>query len=279
MFVDVKWLMEQILVGNQKVKPIDCRFDMAEKDFGKASYQFEHIPNAIYFDLEKYRSSEVKEHGGRHPLPDMKDFQKKLEDRGICKDDILVPYDGGQVAYASRFAWMMKYVGHENVYILNGGFITWKMSRFPTSREIPTPSPSKYEIHLQPSMLASYEEVQAIANGANTETVLIDSRDLIRYLGIEETIDKKAGHIPTAVNLPYHEGLRHGSYLPKEQQEKRFAKWKKEQPIIVYCGSGVTATPNYFALKSAGYENVKLYVGSFSDWISYEENPIRTIEE
>lgn len=278
MFVDAKWLMEQMLMGSKQIKVIDCRFDLSDKSFGESSYAFEHILGAIYFDLERDLSAKVQEHGGRHPLPAIEDFQKTLEDKGIGKDDILIAYDGGQMAFASRFAWMMKYVGHEHVYILNGGFITWKMHRFPTTREQPVIAPSQYPVQVNADILATYEEVKAVVEGSDSETALIDSRDLIRYLGVEETVDKKAGHIPKAVNCPFKEGLMNGCFLSSEQQARRFSSWEKDQPIIVYCGSGVTATPNYFALKAAGFEKVKVYIGSFSDWISYEDNPICTIE-
>lgn len=105
--------------------------------------------------------------------------------------------------------------------------------------------------------------------------MLIDSREQKRYLGIEEPIDRIAGHIPTAINKPWMEGLENGFFKSKTEQENRFADIAKNKPIIVYCGSGVTATPNYIALKKAGYSNVRLYAGSYSDWVSYEENPVK----
>ena len=123
-------------------------------------------------------------------------------------------------------------------------------------------------------LIAATEEVKAFVKNQQDEIILIDSREEKRYLGLEEPIDKKAGHIPGAINKPWMEGLRSGQYIPAAEQKQRFSDVDPDKEIIVYCGSGVTATPNFLALKEAGFEKVKLYVGSFSDWISYDENKI-----
>ena len=125
-------------------------------------------------------------------------------------------------------------------------------------------------------MLASYEEVKEVVQQKKKSPILIDSRDERRYAGEVEPLDRIAGHIPGAVNKFWMEGLEQGSFKNSEEQKKRFSDLDQEDSIIVYCGSGVTATPNYIALKMAGYQNVKLYAGSYSDWVSYEENPVGT---
>jgi len=117
--------------------------------------------------------------------------------------------------------------------------------------------------------------VQEVVSGKHPNIVLIDSRENKRYLGIEEPIDKKKGHIPSAINKPWMEGLHEGYYHSIEDQKERFSDIDSEKELIVYCGSGVTAVPNFLALKEAGFEHVKLYLGSFSDWISYEDNQIK----
>lgn len=276
MLVESTWLVEQILTGNKLIRLIDCRFDLSDATAGKNLYMEGHIPGACFFDLEKDLSSPAQQHGGRHPLPDLAIFKEKLEQYGIKNDDILVAYDGGQYAFAARFAWMMKYVGHEKVYILNGGFPNWAGHSFPITKDIPQNQKSVYQITIDTEILATYEEVKEISSGENSDVILIDCRERKRYLGLEEQIDKKAGHIPRAENCPFMEGIENGFFLRKEKQAERFSKWKKDQPIIIYCGSGITAMPNYFALKEAGYNHVKVYIGSFSDWISYEENEIAT---
>lgn len=270
--VDSKWLRDHLVDKNVRI--IDCTYKLGEPEAGRAQYEQGHIPGAVYFDLEKNLSGAVETHGGRHPLPKQDQLKKMLEESGICNDSILIAYDSKEGAYASRFWWLLKYLGHEKVYILNGGFEAWKKAGYPIEHEIPNYDKTVFAISVNKDILASYEEVKDIVLNRDRDSVLIDSREQKRYLGIEEPIDRIAGHIPSAINKPWMEGLENGFFKPKTEQENRFADIAKDQPIIVYCGSGVTATPNYIALKEAGYSNVRLYAGSYSDWVSYEENPV-----
>ena len=119
-----------------------------------------------------------------------------------------------------------------------------------------------------------HEEVKEIVSKRMKSPVLIDSRAEARYLGKTEPIDRIPGHIPGAVNKFWEDGLHQGSFKNSDEQKRRFSEFNPEEPLIVYCGSGVSATPNFIALKMAGYQHIKLYVGSYSDWISYEDNPV-----
>ncbi|MGG3469581.1 sulfurtransferase [Neobacillus pocheonensis] len=270
--VDKEWLLKNVNESNVRI--IDCRFSLADVNKGKMEYVSGHLPGAVYFDLEKDLSSPVQEHGGRHPLPDVYEFVKKLETAGITEDKIIVAYDNGEGAYAARFWWLLRYLGHEKVYVLDGGYKQWVDANYPTTTDVPSFEEEQFHIHLKPEIAADIHEVKEIAAGKFANGVLIDSREEKRFLGIEEPIDKKAGHIPGAINKPWMEGLNSGTYKSMEDQQKRFSDIDTNKQIIVYCGSGVTATPNFLALKEAGFKHVKLYVGSFSDWISYEENKI-----
>lgn len=270
--VNKKWLKEQL--HNRQVKIVDCRFELGDPDEGRKRYRESHIPGAIYFDLEKQLSAPISEHGGRHPLPEVDQFRAEVEKAGIDNTKIVVAYDNGEGQFASRFWWLLTYLGHESVYVLNEGFAGWIAADFPTTREIPERESTQFTVNLQKEMLASYEEVKAIVNQQKKSPVLIDSRDELRYLGKVEPIDKIAGHIPGAINKCWSEGLEQGSFRSSEEQKKRFAELDQTEPIIVYCGSGVTATPNYIALKMAGFKHVKLYAGSYSDWVSYDDNPV-----
>lgn len=269
---DSEWLLKHL--NDVNVKIVDCRFSLAEPQKGKINYLQSHLPGAVYFDLEQDLSGTVGDHGGRHPLPDVDVLVNKLENAGINHEITVIAYDDGEGAFAARFWWLLKYLGHENVYVLDGGFKNWLKADFPVTADIPTFKREDFRLGLRSELLATYEEVKAAV--AKQDKVLIDSREAKRYLGLEEPIDKKAGHIPGALNKPWMEGLRGGRYLPNSEQMKRFSDLDLNQPIIVYCGSGVTAVPNFLALKQAGFKNVKLYVGSFSDWISYEENKIES---
>ncbi|HAQ06438.1 MAG TPA: sulfurtransferase, partial [Bacillus bacterium] len=219
-------------------------------------------------------SGAVEVHGGRHPLPKSSHLKARLEEAGIDKETIIVAYDEKEGAFASRFWWLLKYLGHDKVYILSGGYEAWTKAQNPVDEVIPQYRKAEFNISETPDMLASYDEVKDIALNGKEDTILIDSREINRYLGIEEPIDRIAGHIPSAINKPWMEGLENGYFKSKEEQEMRFAGLDKDQPIIVYCGSGVTATPNFIALKEAGFKHVRLYAGSYSDWVSYEGNPV-----
>lgn len=270
--VNKEWLVEQL--KNEQVKIIDCRFELGNPDKGGDLYRDSHIPGAFYFDLEKQLSAPVTKHGGRHPLPDIEQFRFEIEKAGIDHTKTVIVYDDGAGQFASRFWWLLNFLGHEKVFVLNGGFNEWLEASFPTTKEIPESASAKWSVNIQKEMLASYDEVKQIVVHKKKSPILIDSRDKVRYLGEVEPIDRIPGHIPGAINICWTEGLEQGSFKSKEEQKKRFAELGQEDPIIVYCGSGVTATPNYIALKMAGFKNVKLYAGSYSDWVSYDENPV-----
>lgn len=274
-FIEPSELNEKL--NTLAIRIVDCRFHLSNPEDGRKRYEQEHILGAVYLDLEKDLSGPVQKHGGRHPLPKIEDFVACIEDVGIDEEMIVVAYDDEDGAFASRFWWLMKYIGHEKVYILNGGFHAWKEKGYQTTKEIPKYERTVYQAKVQSDMIASVEDVRKAMNG--TETILIDSRELKRYLGEVEPIDKKAGHIPRAKSFFWKNNIENGRFKTKDQLQRQFAHFEKEKSYIVYCGSGVTACPNVVALKEAGFLNVRLYPGSWSDWISYEDNPIATGEE
>jgi thiosulfate/3-mercaptopyruvate sulfurtransferase len=266
-----EWLVNRL--NQEQIRIIDCRFYLGDAPRGLKEYIRGHIPDALYFDLEMDLSSPVKEHGGRHPLPNIEEFIEKLSTAGIDENTIVVAYDSQASSMAARFWWMMRYLGHEQVYVLDGGYEKWVEAGYPVSTDVPLFARKTFVGNIQRQLIATVEDVREAIQ--NNSALLIDSREERRYLGIEEPIDRIAGHIPGAKNYFWREGLTEEALWRKTaEQEQRFADIPKEQPIIVYCGSGVTACPNVLALTEAGYKNVKLYVGSWSDWISYSENPI-----
>ncbi|MDQ0218016.1 sulfurtransferase [Peribacillus cavernae] len=264
------------LVNNHQARIVDCRFQLGNTGYGEETYREVHIPGAVFFNTEKDLSGPTSEHGGRHPLPDLQMFRKKLEEAGISNDTTVVAYDAGKEPFASRLIWMLTYIGHKKAYLLNGGFQAWQEAGLPVDTDIPHYHEESYQLNINEAVLASYEEVKSFTKERPEDIVLVDSREEKRFLGIEESIDKKAGHIPGAVNKFWAEGLSNGMYGDSSRQSERFSEIDPSKQLIVYCGSGISAAPNFLALKEAGYENVKLYVGSFSDWISYQNNPIET---
>ncbi|MDM5211957.1 sulfurtransferase [Peribacillus sp. NJ4] len=262
------------LLDSSDIRICDCRFRLGSPDAGFNEYQKDHISGAVYFDLEKDLSGQVQEHGGRHPLPDLETFKNKLESNGITNDTVLVAYDGGEGSFASRFVWLLSYLGHQKVHVLNGGYRAWKDAGYPIDSNQTNYIQTQYQIDLNQTVFASFQKVKDYTMNRVDDVVLMDSRESKRYEGIEEPIDKKAGHIPGAVNKVWSNVLENGYYKKKEDLQANFSSIGMDKEIIVYCGSGVTASPNYIALKEAGYKDVKIYIGSFSDWISYDENPI-----
>ncbi|KKO53690.1 sulfurtransferase [Paenibacillus sp. DMB20] len=274
--VSIKWLLARLYEPDLVI--IDSRFALAEPEAGRLAYEEGHIPRAVYLDLDKDLSSPVSAHGGRHPLPDSQRMAEVFGKAGIGRDRRVVIYDDQGGIFASRVWWMLKYTGHPHVYVMDEGFSAWTKAGYPVAAEKPVVVPTTYEPELQPDMLADVEAVrEASVTGSS---VIIDSRDARRYAGFEETMDPVAGHIPGAVNYFWKELMdEQGRWRSAEEIEKRFASLPKDAEIIVYCGSGVSACPNALALHDAGYGKVKLYAGSWSDWISYEENPVATGEE
>ena len=269
-----EWLASQL--HDNHVRIVDCRFALHDSSSGKKEYEDGHLPGAVFFDLGDDLSGQVREHGGRHPLPDVDLFRKKLEQAGIDHGVTVVVYDGGEGSFAARFWWMLTYLGQSNVYILDGGFVEWKEANLPITTIVPKFEATQLEVNIQANMLASYEEVKA--RTADGQAVLVDSRARPRYLGLEEPLDARPGHIPGAINKVWTESFEHGKWKSKQEQAERFKDLPLTDHIIVYCGSGVTATPNILALLEAGYTNVKLYGGSYSDWVSYPDNPVGTGE-
>ncbi len=270
--IDKEWLLKNL--HDQHIRIVDCSFSLADPKKGRQEYDQNHIPGANYFDLEQDLSGKVGEHGGRHPLPDMEEFIQKLEHAGIDENTTVIAYDRGEGAFAARFWWLLQYLGHEKVFVLDGGIKGWREGNYPLTSEVSVFKKTTFKTNIKHNLLVSMEEVRAVANGQVPNTILVDSREERRYLGLEEPIDKKAGRIPGAINKPWFEGLEAGYYKTADAQKQRFNDVDPETQIIVYCGSGVTAAPNFLALRKAGYEKVKLYLGSFSDWISYQENRI-----
>ncbi|WP_175074297.1 sulfurtransferase [Terribacillus sp. AE2B 122] len=270
--VSKEWLEEHL--NNDQIKIVDCRFDLGNPEKGAMLYKESHIPEAVYFDLEKQLSAPVSKHGGRHPLPDIAQFKSDIEKAGIDNAKTVIAYDGGEGSYASRFWWLLQYLGHEKVFVLNEGFKGWDEAGYVTTKDIPDYETAEFEVNIRNEMMASYGEVKEVVEQEKKSPMLIDSREGRRYIGEVEPIDRIPGHIPGAINKFWAEGLEQGSFKDSKEQKKRFAELDFKDQIIVYCGSGVTAASNYIALKMAGFDNVKLYAGSYSDWVSYEQNPV-----
>lgn len=265
------------LLAHEAVVVFDCRFSLQDPAKGRQQYVEGHIPGAVYLSLNDDLSSPVQVHGGRHPLPSQADFTHKLAVAGVNDNSRIVVYDNGE-GMATRAWWLLRYFGHEEVAVLDGGWKAWLASNMPVNRDVPAPKSGHFTPRPRADRVVSVQEVERLVAEPG-ETALLDARAADRYRGENETIDPLAGHIPGAYNAPWLEGIdAEGAWKPADAQRKRFARFSN-QPVVVYCGSGVTACATLFAMELAGLRDVKLYPGSWSDWCSYAEHPIATGEE
>lgn len=264
-------------LGEDNLVIVDTRFDLKDTEAGRKAYDVGHIPGAIYFHLDEDLSGQKGEHGGRHPLPAGRMFVDKCFAAGISSDSLVVVYDDSANMYAGRFWWLFRhFTGHENVKVLDGGYSAWLESHYPVSSEIPVPlsHPKAKALTLLNSNNDLVDVDYVRKNLNNPKVVLIDARTADRFRGENETLDPKAGHIPGAISKPFAENLDGKKFKSPQELKERFADIPKYKEIIVYCGSGVSANHNLIALGEAGIKGAKLYAGSWSDWSSYEENPV-----
>lgn len=265
------------LLGNNNLKIADVRFKLGDPDYGFSAYHKGHIPGAFYLDLEKELSAPIDQHGGRHPLPAHKAIIEIFEKAGIYNSTPIVIYDDAAGMYAGRLWWLLKYAGHNaSIQVLDGGWQEWITSKLPIEGQILPVQRSKYTASFNPEMLASMHYVKE--KMSNADTVLVDARAAERYKGLQEPIDPKAGHIPGAINRPFSENLLEGKFKSASSLKDQYKDLADKKEIIMYCGSGVSAIHNIIALDEAGIGKVKLYAGSWSDWVSYQDNPVATVE-
>jgi len=269
--VSVDWLFNSL--DDPNVVVIDCRFQLSEPNWGRQQYETSHIPGAFYLDLNQDLSSPVQKHGGRHPLPNPNPFAQKLAKMGIhFNQTSVVAYDDSRCAFAARLWWLLRYLGHDQVAVLNGGWKVWNNAGYPVSTEIPSLAAGNFIPQPREYWVVDREGVKA--RQADEKAVIIDSRDPDRYRGEREPIDPVAGHIPGALNFPWKTVTdEQGNLYNPAQQRQRWlngeSSIEENQEKIVYCGSGVTACVNLLSLHLAQLPHGKLYPGSWSDWCSY----------
>ncbi|WP_299089856.1 sulfurtransferase [uncultured Metabacillus sp.] len=277
--VSTEWLAGEIDRKNNQLVIVDTRFNLGKPQEGYNQYLKGHIPGAVYADLEKHLSAPINKHGGRHPLPDIDLLAKKLGELGIDNDSHVVIYDDQGGMIASRLWWLLHYIGVSNAAVLDGGWKKWTSENNPIFNAVPNPSGKTLHPRVNPEW-KWVDHVEVKEKLHHPDTILIDSRENSRYLGESEPIDPVAGHIPGARNYFWKDILNEdGSLKQREELTAHFSDIPLEKEIIVYCGSGVSACPNILALNEAGYSNIKLYAGSWSDWITYPDNPIAVGDE
>lgn len=272
--VSAEWLLDNI--QNENLIILDVRSDLMDHNKGLSEYKEGHIENSSYLPLKGVLAGEEEEHGGRHPIPNIDKFREDMKGVGIKDSSTVVIYDDGNMM-AGRLLWLLKYIGKENVYTLERGIESWKEKGYPLTTEIRTPKKSDFlSLKINEEIKVDMDYVREAIKKDNV--VLVDSRSPERYRGEIEPIDKIAGHIPSAVNFPWEETQAIGLNGGKEKLKEHFKDLEKFDEIIVYCGSGVSASININFMEAVGLKP-KLYAGSYSDWISYKENVVKIGEE
>lgn len=256
-------------LNNPQVVIVDCRFALAEPELGYQQYQIGHIPGAYYLDLNKDLSAPVERHGGRHPLPNIGQLSQKLAAIGVkFRETLVVAYDDSRLAFAARLWWLLRYLGHDKVALLNGGWTGWHSQGYPVTSALPKPQLGTFVPQLRDHWLVDIDAVKDRKDLPGV--VVVDSRERDRYLGKQEPIDPIAGHIPGAINYPWQDVTDAQGYLRAiAEQKQRWVDVEQKAEVLVYCGSGVTACVNLYSLELAGVHTGKLYAGSWSDWCSY----------
>lgn len=261
---------------------VDCRFKLDDPAYGRAAYAECHVSGAVYAHLDDDLSAPVvRGKTGRHPLPDPLVFAQTLGKWGIGAKTQVVAYDDQGGMYAARLWWMLQWMGHDHVAVLNGGWAAWLASGGATDAEMPRPSPKVFVPKVRGVMAVSAADVAAfiVQNQTAPGAVqLVDARALPRFLGETEPIDFVAGHIPTARCVFSMDNVRRAGFKAPEEIRQNFADVgvTGEAPVVVYCGSGVTAAHNALAMAVAGLPMPRLYAGSWSEWITDPNRPIAT---
>ena len=256
---------------------VDCRFSLADTQRGRRAYAEAHIPGAVYAHLDEDLSGPIRPGiTGRHPLPGVGAFAQTLSYWGIDAGVQVVAYDDFGGGIAARLWWMLRWMGHDAVAVLDGGFPAWQRLGLPTRPGDETRPPRRFVPHPRPAWIAEVDTVDA--RRSDPAYRLVDARAAVRYRGEQEPIDPVAGHIPGAVSAPFAENLdADGCFLPPEALRARFEALLAGVPperAICYCGSGVTAAHNLLALTHAGLGNALLYPGSWSHWITDQERAV-----
>ncbi|HSO57713.1 MAG TPA: sulfurtransferase [Paenisporosarcina sp.] len=251
---------------NSPIRWVDTRFSLQDAQAGRKMFDQGHVKDAVYLDLEKDLSDMTKT-SGRHPLPDKETIQELFEAHGFEYENHIAIYDQGGMPFAARAYWLFCYAGFPHVKMVREGYEELVEFGFEVTTDTPSYRKSSLTLQWNESVFSTRQQVKNVSEGK--PGVLLDARSAPRYRGEHEPIDSVAGHIPSARNLDWELLKEEGRFkevlevLPEIE-----AVVAKNEEITVYCGSGVTAAPLYAMLKEAGFPNVKLYVGSYSDWIT-----------
>ena len=254
---------------------VDCRHDLAKPDFGAAAFADNHLPGAQFLHLDHDLSGHKTGTNGRHPLPDPDSLAQRLGSIGIDNDTQVIAYDDAGGMFAARLWWLLNWLGHSRVALLDGGYQAWCREAKLLTPQLSTPRPATFTPHLQPLAV----DVDFVAKHCGSDKVqLVDARSPDRFRGENESLDPVGGHIPGAINRFFKDNLQEdGRFKPAAVLRAEFdALLADRDPaeIVHQCGSGVTACHNVLAMEIAGLRGARLYAGSWSEWCADGSRPV-----
>ena len=277
--------LQDLQASGAPLKIFDCSFELSQPDAGLAMYRDDRISGAIYVHLDNALSAKTPAlladaaSGGRHPLPSREAFAQWLGSVGFTNNMQAVVYDRQGSSFCPRLWWMLKWVGHANVAVLDGGLHAWQAANG-AMRSGPMPRFVDKTFTLQPPLVTLVDVSTVEARLGQTSQTLIDARGAVRFKGEQEPLDPVAGHIPGALNRPFTQNFDiNGQFKPAGQLRSEFEdllSGRGPSSVVHHCGSGVTAIPNIMAMQIAGLGATALFAGSWSEWCS---NPNRPVEK
>lgn len=261
---------------------VDCRFELADPRAGQRDYERGHLPGARYAHLDRDLSAPVGPGTGRHPLPEPQRLAETFSAWGIEEGSQVVAYDAGPGQFAARLWWLLRWLGHRDVAVLDGGIGRWQKEGRALETDAAQPRAGRFLARPDRAAWLDADQVARIVHGEDS-ALIVDARSRPRYLGEQEPLDPAAGHVPGARNLPSMEHVAElGGFLPAARLRERFeALLGKRAPheVVHMCGSGVTACHNLLAMEVAGFSGARVYPGSWSEWCRDPTRPVATGEE
>lgn len=262
--------------GSQPLVIADCRYSLTDPEAGALAYAQGHIPGAVHADLGTLMSSTPTGSNGRHPLPDAQAFAQGMAALGAHNNTLIIAYDAEDSTFAARLWWLLRWVGHDQIRVLDGGLKAWAQAGGKLSTQLPQPQAGTFSIQPGAMPTASFSDV--LANISQPKKQVLDARSADRYRGENETMDPVGGHIPGAINRFYKLNLgEDGRFKPAQQLRAEFSALLGDTPataVIHQCGSGVSACHNLLAMDVAGMNGGTLYPGSWSEWCSQSSAPV-----
>lgn len=261
---------------NNNLLLLDCRFDLVDAAKGELDYAEGHLTNAFYVDLEKNLSGVSDGENGRHPLPERKTCAQFFASLGLTDETQVVAYDQGGSMFAARAWWILRWLGHKNVAVLDGGLKEWLKEGGDVTQEVPTASASDWQAKEPLTRAIVVEEV--VENLETQAFQVVDARTFERFSGEAHPLDPRSGHIPHAISYFFGQNLNEsGLFKTPEELKQLWLATLGETPVsdvVHQCGSGVTASVNALAMEYAGLSGSALYVGSWSEWAANDQYPV-----